>query len=431
MTRPLRGGLFGETVSMALTTLREQKMRSGLTVLGVVIGITSIVVSTALIRGLDQTLRESIQQMGSDTIMVTKFSVVSMGSGREMMELMRRPNLTPDDAEAIASQAPSLASVNIVLGQGMPTLERVSYRSEISKEISVLGSTANYPDVFHVDVVEGRFFTPGETRRQAPVVILGQPVSQALFPQVDPIGKRVRLGNARYTVTGVLGPSPSPGGFNMGQDDMVVIPHTIYAKQFGIRAQRMFDWGGDMRMPMIAAVPRDGVDQEVALADIERVLRIRHRLRLDEPNDFGMMTQDVILDMWGQMSSAIFLALIVVSSIALLVGGIGVMAIMTISVTERTCEIGTRRAIGARRKEILWQFLLEASFLTSVGGVIGILLGSGLGVGVHYATGFPISLPWWSFALGLGFSSAVGIMFGLFPAIRAANLDPIEALRHE
>ena len=167
------------------------------------------------------------------------------------------------------------------------------------------------------------------------------------------------------------------------------------------------------------------------MADIERVLRIRHRLRLDEPNDFGMMTQDVILDMWGQMSSAIFLALIVVSSIALLVGGIGVMAIMTISVTERTREIGTRRAIGARRKEILWQFLLEASFLTSVGGVIGILLGSGLGLGVHYATGFPISLPWWSFALGLGFSSAVGIMFGLFPAIKAADLDPIEALRHE
>jgi putative ABC transport system permease protein len=135
--------------------------------------------------------------------------------------------------------------------------------------------------------------------------------------------------------------------------------------------------------------------------------------------------------MWGQMSSAIFLALIVVSSIALLVGGIGVMAIMTISVTERTREIGTRRAIGARRKEILWQFLLEASFLTSLGGVLGILLGSGLGVGVHFATGFPISLPWWSFALGLGFSSTVGIVFGLFPAIKASNLDPIEALRHE
>ncbi len=431
MMRPLRGGLFSEIVSMALTTLLEQKMRSGLTVLGVVIGITSIVVSTALIRGLDQLLRESIQAMGSDTIMVTKFSAVSMGSGREMMELLRRPNLTPDDADAIASQAPSLRSVDIVLGRAIPTLERVYYRSQRSKQISVLGSTANYPDVFHVEVAEGRFFTPGETRRHASVIVLGQTVSEALFPHVDPIGKRVRLGDTRYIVTGVLGPTPSAGGFNMGQDDMVVIPHTIYAKQFGVRSQRMFDFGGDLRMPMLVAVPRDGVDQAVALADIERVLRIRHRLRLDEPNDFGMMTQDMILGLWDQMSGAIFLSLIVVSSIALLVGGIGVMAIMTISVTERTREIGTRRAIGARRKEILWQFLLEASFLTSVGGVIGILLGSALGVGVSYATGFPISLPWWSFALGLGFSSAVGIMFGLFPAIKASNLDPIEALRHE
>ena len=427
---PLRRGLFGEIVTMALDTLRAQKMRSGLTVLGIVIGIMSIVGSTSLIRGLDQSLRESIQAMGADTIFLAKFSAISMGSGREFTELLRRPNLTPDDAEAIASQAPSLASVNIVLGQGgHPTRERVYYRSERSKQIKVFGSTTNYAEVFHVDVVEGRFFTPGETRRRAPVVVLGQTPVQALFPNLDPIGKRVRLGQTRYTVIGVAGPAPSPAGFNMGQDDFVVIPQTSYQKQFGIKAERMR--GGSLRAVMIAAVPRDDVDRDVALADIERVMRIRHRLRLDEANDFDLLTQDAILALWDQISSATFLSLIVVSSIALMVGGIGVMAIMTISVTERTREIGTRLAIGAKRKEILWQFLIEASFLTSVGGVIGILLGSGIGVGVHYATGFPISLPWWSFALGLGFSAAVGIMFGLFPAIKASNLDPIEALRHE
>ena len=430
MASPLRGGLFGEIVSMALVTLREHKLRSGLTVLGIAIGIMSIVGMTSLIRGLDKSLRESILAMGSDTIMVAKFGGFSLGSGRELTELLRRPNLTPDDAEAIASQAPSLASVNIVLGQGgPPTRERVYYRSERSKLLNVFGSTANYAEVFHIDVVAGRFFTPGETRRRAPVIVLGQTPVQALFPNLDPIGRRVRLGQARYTVIGVLGPTPSPGGFNMGQDDLVVIPHTSYQKQFGIRAERMF--GGEMRAVMIAAIPRDDVDRDVALADIERVMRIRHRLRLDEANDFELMTQDAILALWAQISGAIFLTLIVVSSIALMVGGIGVMAIMTISVTERTREIGTRRAIGARRKEILWQFLLEASFLTAVGGVIGILLGSGIGVGVHFATGFPISLPWWVFALGIGFSASVGIMFGLFPAIKASNLDPIEALRHE
>ena len=430
MASPLRGGLFGEIVSMALVTLREHKLRSGLTVLGIAIGIMSIVGMTSLIRGLDKSLRESILAMGSDTIMVAKFGGFSMGSGQELTELLRRPNLTPDDAEAIASQAPSLASVNIVLGQGgPPTRERVYYRSERSKLLNVFGSTSNYAEVFHIDVVAGRFFTPGETRRRAPVIVLGQTPVQALFPNLDPIGRRVRLGQARYTVIGVLGPTPSPGGFNMGQDDLVVIPHTSYQKQFGIRAERMF--GGEMRAVMIAAIPRDDVDRDVALADIERVMRIRHRLRLDEANDFELMTQDAILALWAQISGAIFLTLIVVSSIALMVGGIGVMAIMTISVTERTREIGTRRALGAKRKEILWQFLLEASFLTAVGGVIGILLGSGIGVGVHFATGFPISLPWWVFALGIGFSASVGIMFGLFPAIKASNLDPIEALRHE
>ena len=430
MAITLRGGLFGEIVHMALDTLRAQKMRSGLTVLGIVIGIMSIVGSTSLIRGLDQSLRESIQSMGADTIFLAKFSAISLGSGRELTELLRRPNLTPDDAEAIADQAASLASVNIVLGQGgNPTRERVYYRSERSKQINVFGSTANYAEVFHIDIVEGRFFTPGETRRRAPVIVLGQTPVQALFPNVDAIGKRVRLGQTRYTVIGVTGPTPSPGGFNMGQDDFVVIPQTSYQKQFGIKAERMF--GGDLRAVMIAAIPHDGVDRDDALADIERVMRIRHRLRLDEANDFDLMTQDAILALWDQISSATFLSLIVVSSIALMVGGIGVMAIMTISVTERTREIGTRRAIGAKRREILWQFLLEASFLTAVGGVIGILLGTGIGVGVHYATGFPISLPWWSFAIGLGFSAAVGIVFGLFPAIKASNLDPIEALRHE
>ena len=424
------GGLFGEIVTMAMDTLREQKVRSGLTILGVVIGIMSIVGSTSLIRGLDESLRSTIQSMGRDTIFVTKFSGISLGSGRELTELLRRPNLTPDDAEAIADQADTLASVNLVLGQGgQPTQERIYHRSEQTKRLNIFGSTSNYPEVFNVEVTEGRFFTPGETRRRAQVVVLGLTPAQALFPNTDPIGKRVRVGNLRYTVIGVTGETPSPGGFNMGQDDFVVIPHTTYQKQFGIRATWAF--GGEMRAVMIAAVPHEDIDRADAMADIERVMRIRHRLRLDEENDFELMTQDAILGLWDQISGATFLSLIVISSIALLVGGIGVMGIMTISVTERTREIGTRRAIGAKRREILWQFLLEASFLTAVGGVLGIALGSAIGIGVHFATGFPISLPWWSFALGLGFSAGVGILFGMFPAIKAARLDPIEALRYE
>jgi len=167
------------------------------------------------------------------------------------------------------------------------------------------------------------------------------------------------------------------------------------------------------------------------MTEVEALMRIRHSLKLDQPNDFDLATQDAVLKVWDQISQATFLALVVISSIALMVGGIGVMAIMMISVTERTREIGVRKALGARRREILWQFLIEAIFLTSTGGLLGILFGSSIGLLVHALSGFPVSLPWWSFALGIGFSASVGIFFGLFPAIKASRLDPIEALRYE
>ncbi len=186
-----------------------------------------------------------------------------------------------------------------------------------------------------------------------------------------------------------------------------------------------------MRSAMIAAVPREGVSREQAQREVEQVMRIRHGLRIDQPNDFDIITQEAFVALWDRVTQGAFLALVVLSSIALMVGGIGVMSIMTISVTERTREIGVRKALGARRVEILWQFLFEAVFLTSAGGVLGILCGASVGLLVHLISGFPISLPWWSFAIGIGFSAGVGVFFGMIPAIRASRLDPIEALRYE
>jgi putative ABC transport system permease protein len=182
---------------------------------------------------------------------------------------------------------------------------------------------------------------------------------------------------------------------------------------------------------MIAVLPYEAATRDEALMQTEEIMRIRHGLKLDEADDFDVVTQDAALKVWDQVSQATLLGLVVISSIALMVGGIGVMAIMTISVTERTREIGLRKALGARRREVLVQFLTESVVLTVVGGLLGIALGAGIGVAVHAVTGFPISLPWWSFALGLGFSAAVGIFFGMVPAVRASRLDPIEALRHE
>jgi putative ABC transport system permease protein len=423
-------GLLAELVSMAFDTLRTNKMRSSLTVLGIVIGISAIVGMTSIIRGFDQSLRDSIRAIGPDTIFVAKFSGVSLAAGKEFTELLRRPNLTPADARAIEQHAPSVQVVDLWLGEGgPPTQERIYYRGERTKLLNIWGTTDNYAAVNRISLEAGRFFTGSEVQHRRQVVVLGETAHEALFPNIDPIGKVVRLGNQQYTVIGVLGKRPSIGGFNLGQDDYAIIPHTAYQKQFGIRAFRM--GRGEHRSVLITASPREGVPREQAMREIEEIMRIRHGLRLDEPNDFDLVTQDAALRVWDQITGATFLALVVISSIALMVGGIGVMAIMMISVTERTREIGIRKALGARRREILWQFLFEAVFLTSVGGLIGILIGAAIGTSVHYVTGFPVSLPWWSFALGLGFSSAVGIFFGLFPAVRASRLDPIEALRYE
>ena len=227
-----------------------------------------------------------------------------------------------------------------------------------------------------------------------------------------------------------------PGGFSTGADDFAVIPYSAYEKFYGkvLKGSVKMTAGNFnpavLRTAMIAVVPREGA-REDAMREVEAMMRIRHNLKLDEPNDFDLATQDAVLKVWDQVSQATFLALVVISSIALMVGGIGVMAIMMISVTERTREIGVRKALGARRREILWQFLIEAVFLTSTGGVLGIFFGSAIGMIVHWVSGFPVSLPWWSFALGIGFSASVGIFFGLFPAIKASRLDPIEALRYE
>jgi putative ABC transport system permease protein len=425
----MRWVLFHEIIAMSWNTLRGNKLRSGLTILGVVIGITSIVGITSLIRGFDESFKDAFRQIGPDTIFVTKMSVVSFSAGVSRAELLRRPNLTTADAEAIERNAPSIAVVDVILGQQGGQSERVYYRNERTKSLVVLGTTEKYPEVTRVPMDLGRFFTASEVERRRNVVVLGQTPYEALFPVEDPIGKVVRIGLAQYQVVGVMAKRPSPGGFSMGADDLVIIPETTYQKQFGLRA---IDFGrGENRPIMIGAVPVEGASREQAMREVQEVMRVRHNLRLDQPDDFDLVTQDAVLRVWDQISQGTFLALIAISSIALMVGGIGVLSIMTISVTERTREIGVRKALGARRVEILWQFLVEAVFLTSAGGILGILAGSAIGLAVHLVFNFPVSLPWWSFAIGIGFSAGVGVIAGMVPAIRASRLDPIEALRYE
>jgi putative ABC transport system permease protein len=391
---------------------------------------------TALIRGFDQSLRDMIGAIGPNTIFVQRFGVTNFANGGELRDLLKRPSLTISDARALEEQTDTIQLVDVELGAGgPPTMRRVFYRDLKTTPMVVFGTSENFAEGTKIPVLAGRFFNGTELQYRKNVAVLGNTPYQVLFAAAgtDPLGKMIRIGSERFEVVGVFDKRPSAGGFNLGQDDFIVMPYTVYQRIFGLRGIFVGRGGasGFIVPIQIALLPRDGVKPADAIADVERVMRIRHNLRLDQPNDFEVLTQDAVLKLWDQVSQGTFLALIVISSIALMVGGIGVMAIMSISVTERTREIGVRKALGARRAEILFQFLMEAAFLTSLGGVIGILLGSGIGLAVHLVTGFPISLPWWSFAIGIGFSASVGIFFGMYPAVKASRLDPIEALRYE
>src|SRR6266850_298757 len=426
--------LFKEVIAMAFDTVRTNKMRSGLTVLGIVIGITAIVGMSALIMGFDKSMRDLFATIGPNTIFVQRFGITDFANGAEIRELLKRPNLTVSDARAIEQQATTLQYVDIELGAGVgpSTQRRIFYRNLKTRPILVLGTSEFFAEGTRIPFKLGRFFNGTELQYRKNVVVLAYGPYQRLFEEsgIDPIGKMVRIGADRFEVVGAFGKRPTPGGFNVNADEFVVIPHTTYQRVYGLRVARIGNMGTISNV-QISVVPREGISAQTAMDEIQSIMRARHGLKLDQPDDFDLFTQDSILKLYERISQAILFALVVISSIALMVGGIGVMAIMSISVTERTREIGVRKALGARRAEILFQFLTEAALLTSLGGVLGIALGAGLGWAVHAVSGFPVSLPWWAFALGLGFSASVGLFFGMYPAVKASRLDPIEALRYE
>lgn len=427
----LRFALFLDTMVMALGTIRVNKMRSALTVLGIVIGIMSIVGMTAILNGFSDSFESMINTIGPNTIFVQRFGMASFGSGRDFKEILKRPNISVLDAEMLQREATTLQLVDIWLGNGpgRNIMERVFYRNHRSKRLAILGTTESFARISFLNLQSGRFFNENEVQHRRNVVVLGQTPYKALFQGLDPIGKVVRLGREQFTVVGVVDQRPGLGGMNTGQDDFVVVPFSTYQKVFGVDARRPKK--SDFLSATVVALPKEGIPRDEAIKEIRTLMRIRHGLKLNQEDDFDIGTQDLAKKVFEQVTKYIYLGLVVISSIALMVGGIGVMAIMMISVTERTREIGVRKALGAKRREILWQFLLEAVVLTAVGGILGILVGIGIGYAVTFFTGLPVSLNWKPFAIGMGFSSAVGIIFGMMPAVRASRLDPIEALRYE
>ena len=410
--------ILREVFRMALDSLRSHKLRSFLTILGIVIGVMTVIGMVSIIQGLNKSFLSELQSAGSDMIHIQKYEAVQMG---EMSEEERtRKDLTFDDARAIEEGAPLVKGVAVSTYVSVFDATEIKYRGAKSDTAMVIGMNEQWPIVMSLYLPRlGRFVTAAEVERSARVCVLGSELADVLFPMTNPLGKEIRVGAEAFTVVGVL--SKRGQIFGQSRDNFVGIPITTLMKYFRYERDGL----------EIIAVPRRSEDLAEAIEQIRNVLRQRRRVPYGKPDDFAVMTQDTLVDLYNQLTGAAYLVMIVISSIGLLVGGIGVMNIMLVSVKERTREIGIRKAIGARSSDILRQFLIEAMFLTVMGGLIGVLVGFGIALVVKAATPLPAAVTPWSVIVGLAVSASIGLFFGIFPAQKAARMDPIVSLRYE
>ena len=401
-----------EALRLALSVLWSNRMRSALTILGNVVAVSSVVAVVAIINGLNSYVSDKILSTGSQTFTISKFGFDSDYDA--YLKMLRRKDLTLDDAAALERQMEH-ARVVVPVVSRRETLHRG--RDEASGAV-VVGVGDGVEDLRTLDVAEGRHLGREDVRGRAMVAVIGEEVREKLFEGLDPIGRDLRAGRHRFQVVGVLKKRGSVLG--QSQDNVVLIPVTTYAKLFGLRDQ--------LEINIRAASPEvmDEAQDEAAL-----LMKLRRGLNpWDEP-DFSVYTSEMLYTLYQNLTKGIFGLTIGIVAISLLVGGIVIMNIMFVSVTERTREIGIRRAIGARRSDVILQFLSEAIALATLGGLVGVIVGVSGALILKAATPLPASVSFWSIAVGLALASSVGLFFGIYPAMRASRLVPVEALRHE
>ncbi len=412
MSRIRKGGLIQENLGIAWDILWSHRLRSGLIVLGVAIGVASLMGMVSILLGLGNKIAQDISSSEQAILSVSKFDFLVGGFDESMLH---RKEISVESAGALRDQCTTLRHVAfIVEPQGPPPTLR--YQDEKSRMIQVVGSEPTLFNIWNLDLDEGRMFTEEELFHRAKVVVLGYSPRRDLFPHTDPIGKKLRIGNDEYMVVGAFVERKTLFG-SMGEN-FAVIPYTTF----------MSTMWKERDMQRVVASVREGVPMEDAIEDVIRVMRVQRRLKASQDNDFAVTSADAALEFIGRITGPIAMILAAISSIALLVGGIGVMNMMLVSVTERTGEIGIRKAVGAKRQDILWQFLIEAGFLTGFGGILGVILGLAAALAVSLATGLPVSLSPFYIMLAVGFSIAIGMFFGLYPAHRAAKQDPVSAI---
>lgn len=410
---------FTESLSIALDALRANKLRSSLTVLGVAIGVVTVIFMVSIIQGLNRAFAEQIESLGSNTIFISKFDP-SFGRPPTAEERQRK-DLTVEDAAAIEREARSVVGVAPIKRKLAASIRRAERQTDTP---ILYGVTPSYEFTLSQYVGRGRFITEYDLSERSNVCVLAQDVVRALFPAEDPLDKEVRIEGRPFRVVGIM--EPLGNFFGQSRDNAVFIPLSTFDKYYG---------GAEAPFPevlfFIIVRPRTRADVPKAVEEITDILRRRRQVPAGAPNNFGVSTQDSLLDFYNQLTGATALVLTAISFVALMIGGIGVMNIMLVSVTERTREIGIRKAVGARRRDILTQFLIEAIALTLVGGVAGLTVGEIASLVVNRYSPLPAYVPLWAIALGLGVSGMVGLFFGLWPAWKAARLDPVEALRYE
>jgi putative ABC transport system permease protein len=411
-----------ENFLAAMETLRSSKVRSALTVLGIVIGVSSVISMAAIIQGLNKFVQGRVESLGSRTYFLTRFPPGQ--DPAHMPERIRtRRYIEYSYADFIRQAAPDVRNVNTIGTRGFffGDSNLITSGDHSVEKVIVRGAEPEYTEAIPLFAIErGRFISAFDEEHARAVVVLGAAISESLFPNTDAIGKTVRINGAAYEVIGVF--EHDQGLFlGPGVDIFAIIPLSNFKKQYP-EAKELI---------LLFTVPKD-VNVDMAQGEVIQVMRRLRRVPPEKDNDFELSSPDFLSNLWNQLTGALVILTTVISSIGLLVGGIGVMNIMLISVTERTQEIGVRKAIGARRADIRLQFLLEAVVLTLVGGIIGILIGSGISTLVRtLAPSIPATLSYLWVSIGFVISVGVGVFFGYYPASVAANLDPIDCLRYE
>ncbi len=410
---------LGESVSLAAQAIRANKLRSFLTCLGIIIGVATVISMMSIVKGINNIVEKELGRVGANVFFVKRFP--SMQLTFDWRKFRSRPYLSPPDWHAITERCKTVAEVSPeVQTEGKTVL----YEGKTTDpNVRLVGATEPYFRVNGLDLSEGRFFTPQEIQKNRNVCVLGMTVVEKLFPYQSPAGKRVRVEGREYFVVGVVEKLGTLFGFD--QDNVIIVPISKVIR----RQKRKRRHGPDLSISVQA---RQGIPISKAMDDVRVALRISRGLKPNEEDDFELETRDSIMRTYQSMTGSIFGAAIGIAFISLLVGGIGIMNIMMVSVRERTREIGIRKAIGARRRDILWQFLVEAMTLSMTGGFLGVALGiGGLELVSIYTDKLPVTITISSIIIAVLFSILVGIFFGVYPARKAASLDPIESLRYE